>query len=63
MLEKNIVLEKEEVKELGENMGNISYVSIVSISRQYKQAEIEIEEKKGSYSQVNKIIGPLKLQV
>jgi REP element-mobilizing transposase RayT len=46
------------IKEIGEKMGNISYVSV---SRQYKQAEEEIEKKMGCYEIMRGIIKGLKL--
>lgn len=48
------------LKEIGEYMGGVSYVSV---SRQYKQAEEEIKEKKGCYKELKEIGGRLKLQV
>ena len=46
------------LKEIGECMGKISYVSI---SRQYKKAEEEIEKETGCYEKMKGIVGEIKL--
>ena len=48
------------LREIGEYMGNVSYVSI---SRQYRQAEEEIKSEIGCYGELCVITEALKLQV
>ncbi len=48
------------LKEIGEYMGGITYVSV---SNQYRRAEKEIKAKKGCYNEMKKITKRLKLQL